>query len=154
MVLVLQTCGLTYVRCLGCVQSSGGRPVVWDLTRGNMGEGRNSAFGTIAMEDIEAQRLGDKPTNDGIIRLPGPTPLSRWAAISGLFETAQGGCLFPTSFWNLQLQQLWPILSMMNVFNWQFLAFPVGLSEHVILCFSSFTQPQVYNLIRSSHIWA
>jgi hypothetical protein len=77
MVLVLQTCGLTYVRCLGCVQSSGGRPVVWDLTRGNMGEGRNSAFGTIAMEDIEAQRLGDKPTNDGIIRLPGPTPLSR-----------------------------------------------------------------------------
>jgi hypothetical protein len=62
--------------CLGCVQSSGGRPVVWDLTGGNMGEGRNSAFCTIAMEYIESQRLGDKHTNDVIIRLAGRTPLS------------------------------------------------------------------------------
>ena len=34
-------------------------------------------FWQIAMEDIEAQRLGDKPTSYGIIRLPGPTPLPR-----------------------------------------------------------------------------
>jgi hypothetical protein len=75
-VLVLQTCGLSYVGLLGM------RAELWRKARcvgsywWKHGGGRNSGFCTITMEDIKAQRLGDKPTNGGIIRLPGPTPLS------------------------------------------------------------------------------